>query len=187
MDLFEFFMILISVVIGLALSEFLIGGANLLRTRKTVKFYWLHLFFLVAVFIALFQQWWESWELRYIPELTIWSVLTLLASPILLFLLAHLLYPRGSEGVDLKDYYFRHASILWWLVVAGMVFGTLIKPLSLDVKIFQTNNLSGFLTIPVCAILASTKNHRVHHILAPLVLGVEIFDTLLAGLVISEG
>ena len=187
MDLFEFYMILLSVVIGLALSEFLTGTANLIRTRRTVKLYWLHIFFQVAVFIALFQQWWESWELRYIPELTVWAVLTLLASPLLLFLLAHLLYPRVTEGVDLKDYYFRQASILWWIVVAGMISGTLIKPLSLNFNIFQMNNLSGFLTIPVCIILASTKNQYVHQILAPLVLGIEIFDTLLAGLVISDG
>jgi hypothetical protein len=42
MGLFEFLMILLSVIIGLALTELLTGVASLLRVRETVRFYWVH-------------------------------------------------------------------------------------------------------------------------------------------------
>jgi len=54
MGLFEFLMILLSLIIGLGLTEILTGGANLLRARDEVRFYWLHTLFLIGIFFALF-------------------------------------------------------------------------------------------------------------------------------------
>ena len=75
MELFEFLMILVSVIIGLALGEVLMGSANLLRERETVRFYWIHVLFQVGVFLALIQQWWESWGLAAVSSISFGAVL----------------------------------------------------------------------------------------------------------------
>ena len=96
MGLFEFFMILISVIVGLALTEILTGTANLLRERETVRFYWLHSLFQVGIFFALLQQWWESWELVNLTEISFGNVLLRLFPSIMVFMIARLLNPRTA-------------------------------------------------------------------------------------------
>ena len=56
MGLFEFVMLLVSIIIGLGLTEILTGAANLVRARETVRFYWIHILFQFGVFFALLQQ-----------------------------------------------------------------------------------------------------------------------------------
>ena len=56
MGLFEFLMILLSVIIGLALTELLTGVANLLRVRETVHFYWVHIGLQFGIFVALSER-----------------------------------------------------------------------------------------------------------------------------------
>ena len=112
MGLFEFLMVLVSVVIGLGLTEILTGAANLLRARDTVRFHWSHVLFQLGVFFALLQQWWESWDMENMGEISFLAVLAILAPPIILFLIANLLYPSRAEGADLATSYFKQAPVL---------------------------------------------------------------------------
>lgn len=187
MGLFEFVMILLSVVVGLGLTEILTGGASLLRARNGLRLHWIHILFQFGVFFALLQVWWESWGLRDMPMVSFWAVLMLLAGPVFLFLIAHLLYPSPIEGADLGAYYYRQAPLLWGLVLAGTAVGTFLRPLSLRQPIFAPDNLSGILTMAICAVLMLSKRPRVHSVLAPLILIILILDTLLPRSVISTG
>ena len=185
MALFEFLMVLVSVVIGLGLTEILSGGANLLRERDSVTFYWIHVLFQFGVFFALLQQWWESWDWVGLQEISFVAVLTLLASPVFLFLIAHLLFPSPVKDADLESYYYRQAPLLWGLVLAGTFVGTFIRPWAWGHQVFHVANLSGIPTVLICVALMSTKKPRVHSILAPLIIILVILDTLLARSAIS--
>lgn len=185
MGLFEFLMILISVVIGLALSELLTGAAGLLRERDTVRIYWIHILFLVGVFIALLQQWWESWGLVDVEEIRFGYVLSLLLPSIILYLIAHLLNPRPIKNADLRDYYYFQAPVLWSLVIAGTVVGTFVKPLLIGDAVLEIGNISGFPMIAICAILALSKNRLLHSIFAPLIVALVVLDTWLVNPAIS--
>jgi len=147
-------MVLVSVIIGLGLTEIPTGAANLLRARETVRFHWIH-------------------------------VLMLLATPVFLFLIAHLLYPPQSEDSVLREYYYRQSPLLWGLVVAGTFEGTFLQPLVLGGPIFEIANVSGIPMVAVCFVLAMSRNVRVHSVLAPLVLFMVILDTVLANPAIS--
>jgi len=104
MGLFEFLMVLVSVVIGLGLTEILTGGANLLKARTEVRFYWIHIMFQCGIFFALLQQWWEFWDMEGMGEISYFAVLAILGPPVFLFLIANLLYPSSPEGSDLEEY-----------------------------------------------------------------------------------
>lgn len=185
MGLFEFLMVLISVVIGLGLTEILSGGARLLRERDTVRFYWIHVLFQFGVFFALLQQWWESWDWVGLEEVSFIAVLTLLASPVFLYLIAHLLFPSSSSGTDLEAYYYRQAPLLWGLVVVGTIAGTFVRPWVWGHPVFHAANLSGIPSVLICIVLMSTKAPRVHSVLAPIIIVILILDTVLAGPAIS--
>ena len=185
MGLFEFQMILISVVIGLALGEILTGVASILRVRETVSIYWIHVLLQFGVFFALLQQWWESWERVDVEIVNFGSVLALLFPSIMLFLIAHLLYPRPAAGANLQDYYYRQAPVLWSLVILGTFVGTFAGPIFEQDPLFHPNNLSGFPMMAICAVLVFSKNHRAHSLLTPLIFVLVVLDTWLVKPAIS--
>lgn len=177
MGLFEFLMILISVVVGLALTELLSGAAQLLRDRDTVRFHWLHILFQIGVFFALLQQWWESWDLVNVTSVTFGSVLSLLLPSVVLFLIAHLMFPKPAKNADLEAYYYRQAPILWGLVFLGTLHGTFIEAIMQGTAVFQASNLTGIPILIICAILILNDRKPVHSILAPIIMLLVIFDT----------
>lgn len=185
MGLFEFLMILLSVIIGLALTELLTGVASLLRVRETIHFYWVHIGFQLGIFFALLQQWWESWDLARVEEISFGEVLLLIVPSLVLFLIAHMLFPRPATDANLEDYYFKQSPIIWGLVVFGTVEGTFIMPLVEQEPIFQASNISGPLTVVLCVALAMSKNRIVHAIIAPIVLALVVLDTWLVNPIIS--
>lgn len=187
MGLFEFLMVLVSVVIGLGITEVLTGWANLLRARQEVRFYWVHVLFQFGIFFALLQQWWEFWDMAGMAEITYFAVLVVLATPVILFLIAHLLFPTRAEGADLEDYYYRQSPLLWGLVIAGTVEGTFLQPLVFGYDILHPANISGIPMIGLCVILALSKNRRVHGVVGPVVIVIVLLDTILANPAISSG
>jgi hypothetical protein len=180
MEIFGFLMILISIIIGLGVTEVLSGVGRLLRARDTIRFYWIHELFVAGVFLALLQLWWESWDLRGLPELTYLQACVLILGPILLFLIAYLLFPDPVADAELRTYYFEQSPYLWGFVVAGTVVGTFLKPMSLHVDVLQPDNLSGLLTIPLAIVLARSKSGKVHAILASAILAILVLDTVLS-------
>lgn len=185
MGVFEFLMVLASVVIGLGITEILGGWANLLRARKSTRLYWVHLLLQIGVFLALLQQWWELWDLKSLDELSFFAVLTTLAPLILLFLIAHLLFPPRSETADLETYYYEQAPFLWGLVVLIALVGTLIPPLVFGYPILHPANLSGLVVIGLALLLALSGSRRIHAVFVPLVLLLVLLDTILANPAIS--
>jgi len=187
MGLFEFLMILLSVIIGLALGELLTGVASILRARETVRFYWVHVALQFGIFFALLQQWWESWDLAEIEVIGFGAVLSLIVPSLVLFLIAHMLFPRPATDANLEDYYYKQSPVIWGLVVLGTLEGTFIIPFIAQEPVFHPANLSGIPTIVLCVILAVSKNRRIHAFVAPLVLALLVLDTWLANPTISAG
>ncbi len=185
MGLFEFLMILVSVVIGLGLTEILTGAARLLQARASIRFHWFHVLFQLGVFFALLQQWWEFWDMEGMGEISYFAVLLLLGPPVFLFLIANLLYPRSPEGADLEEYYYEQAPLLWTLVIAGTVLGTFLQPLAGGEPVFHPANLSGIPMIVFCVILATSENRHVHAVLGPTIIVMVLLDTVLANPAIS--
>ena len=106
MELFEFIMVLLSIVIGLGIAEVLKGFAWSLRFRKVNRAYWVHLVLVLAILLAFLQQWWEAWEFQGIDQWGFVDLLLLLTGSVCLYLIAHLLYPEESAGADLREYYY---------------------------------------------------------------------------------
>lgn len=187
MGLFEFLMVLVSVVIGLGLTEILTGWANLLRAREGVRFYWIHVLLQFGVFFALLQQWWEFWEMEGVGEISFLAVLVVLTPSVFLFLIAHLLFPAEAAGTDLGEYYFRQSPLIWILVLFVGLGGTFLKPLVFGFPVFHMANLSGIPTMAFCVILAVSSHRRVHAVLGPVIILMVLLDTILATPAISTG
>lgn len=110
MTAFEYVSVFISVILGLGITQVLTGIADLIHQSNRVKVYWPHLLWILLVVVMHVQEWWATYELK---EITTWRLPTFLfvmLYPVVLFILARLLFPFGwHEGaIDLRQFYFEN-------------------------------------------------------------------------------
>lgn len=112
MEAFGYISVIFSVVIGLGLSHLLTGVAELFKARGRVKFYWVHLLWVVLTFVGDIFLWWMMWNLRLLREWDFFSFLLVLLAPVLLYVAAAFLIPKVEPGasVDLREYFYENHS-----------------------------------------------------------------------------
>lgn len=178
MGLFEFLMVLVSIIIGLGIAEILTGVARSIRCRASVTGYWVHSVVVTAIFFALLQQWWEIWDLRVATEWTFHGLLMLLSGPVGLFLIAHLLFPEPMPGANLREYYYGVMRPVWWLGALTVVLATLFRPLIFDAALLSPDNATSFLFFIGFIVLATSTRPQIHSILVPTSLLLILLDIL---------
>ncbi|MGZ3377182.1 MAG: hypothetical protein ACXU8S_11345 [Phenylobacterium sp.] len=109
MDAFSYLSVLLSIILGLAITQILMGYRGLLLARGRVRFYgptivWSGLLLVIAA-----QNWWSSFGLSYHRDWTFLQFSTVLLQTVLLYMMAGLVLPDipASEPVDLRAHYFR--------------------------------------------------------------------------------
>ena len=185
MELFEFLMILLSIIVGLGLAEILVGYAGPLRQGNSGVFSWLHGAASAIIFLALLQSFWESWGLRSIETWSFPAMLLMLAGPILLFVIAHILFPPASSSDDFEAHYFAHARQIWMIGIITALISVSFRPIAFGIPLFVVDNASTVLLLLIFAVLINTRKPIVHRVLVPLVLVPVILDTLVISYLIS--
>ncbi len=107
MSPFEFVTVLISIILGLGITQIMSGIADLIHQWGKVKLYWPHLLWVALVFILHIQEWWLLYQLKGILVWKLPMFLFQVLYPINLFILARILFPMSGEenGTDMKMYY----------------------------------------------------------------------------------
>jgi hypothetical protein len=178
MNLFEFLMILLSLIVGLGVAEILTGIAGVLKSDGLRGFSLAHSAATLTVFTGLLQTFWESWGLASIETWSFPAMLLMLGSPIFLFLIAHVMFPERDSKVSLDDYYFERARLIWALAALTVIVGTLFRPLAFGMPLWIFDNLSSVPTIFACVLLSLVNIRTLHRVVAPLILVVIVLDTL---------
>ncbi|MDJ0910882.1 MAG: hypothetical protein QNI99_17005 [Woeseiaceae bacterium] len=178
MNLFEFLMILLSLIVGLGLAEILSGFANHLKRNGFRELSWPHAVITLTVFLGLLQHFWEAWGLRFVGVWTFPMMLMMLGSPICLYLIAHVLFPERGESANLGDYYLDRAPLVWPLAGLTVIIGTAFRPIAFGDPLWISDNASGVLILAVCAILTVAKSRMLHNVLVPLVFAAVLLDVL---------
>ena len=185
MELFEFVMVLMSIIVGLGMATLLTGVADLIRARRSIRPYWVHALIIAMVFLALAQVWWESWGLHAVAEWSFLGLLMMLGGPICLFLISHLLFPESVSGVDLAEYYFEVSSVVWLLGAATTLIGTSLGPIAFGGPLFDVGNLASVPTLLICLVLAVSRNRRLHTLLVPALFPIIVLDIVLITRILS--
>ena len=178
MNLFEFLMIILSLIVGLGVAEILSGIARSLKENLDEGIPWIHGLATLAVFLGLMQTFWESWGLRAEQTWSFPAMLLMLGSPICLYLMAYILFPERDERSGLDDYYFRRAPLIWRLAGLTVIIGTLFRPLAFGYPLWVIDNASGIPVLLVCIALSVTKLRLAHQVLVPVVLASLLLDIL---------
>ena len=131
MDMFNYVMVLASVIIGLGITHLLQGVGAIVQHPRRDKVYWVHLLWVAAIFHRAIFWWWFEFRLSQTPEWTFTLYLFVLGYAFLIYLWCALLFPRDLEGYDgFKDYFYSRRGWFFGLLVAGQavdVADTLLK------------------------------------------------------------
>ena len=122
MDAFGYVSVIISVVIGLGLSHLLTGTADLVKSRRRVRFYWVHLLWIALIFVGHIFLWWSMWNLRLVRNWNFFSFLLILLAPVLLYVAAAFLIPKveADTAINLRDYFYENHSAFFIVNAAFM-------------------------------------------------------------------
>jgi hypothetical protein len=109
---FNYLSVLLSIILGLAITQVLLGFRGLILTRAKVKLYlpaviWAGLALLIAI-----QAWWASFGLRMRASWTFLGFMVIVLQAISVYMATAVVLPdiTGDCLVDLRDHYFAHKS-----------------------------------------------------------------------------
>ena len=110
MEAFNYVSVIFSVVIGLGLSHLLTGIVELVKARRRVRFYWVHLVWVALTFVGHIFLWWTMWNLRLLRDWNFFSFLLILLAPVLLYAAASFLLPKvePDSAIDLREYFYEN-------------------------------------------------------------------------------
>ena len=168
MDAFNYLSVLLSIIIGLGMTQILTAAGGLIRYRARVRFYWPSLLWALTVLAIYVQMWWSTFGLRTLHNWTFASFSLVLLEPICFYLMAALVLPEGIEatGVDMREHYFEQHQWLFGFLFATVVV-SMMKEEALEHRLPQGFNLVFhiyFLVLSATGILI--RRPRYHEVLA---------------------
>src|SRR5579871_3747661 len=93
MSPFEYVTVLISIILGMGLTQLVTGFSSIIIRWERVKIYWPHLVLIFLVFIIQIQDWWATYELQSYAYWRLPTFLFMILYPVNLYLLARILFP----------------------------------------------------------------------------------------------
>lgn len=168
MDPFSYLSVLVSIILGLGITQLLTGLGRLLGARARVRWYWPAVAWIGLLLVVHVQAWWAMFELRAHAGWTFLTFLVVLLLPILLYLAAALLLPEvpHSGPVDLRAHYFAHAGWFFGLVIL-VVGASFARPLALGDQLeADADHAIQAVFLLGAAAAAVTRRDRYHELLA---------------------
>ena len=122
MHMFEYVIVLISIVIGLALTHLMQGIAALIQNHRRTRIWWVNLVWAAYMFLSILFWWWWEFQLQTIKAWTFAIYLFVISYALYLYLICAVLFPRNPEGYDsYKDYFLARRSWFFGLLIGWSV------------------------------------------------------------------
>ncbi len=122
---FEYVTVLISIILGLGITQIVTGFADIIHQWNRIKLYWPHVLWMVIVFFLHIQEWWNIYDLRSYEVWRLPTFLLISLYPINLFILARLLFPvfyPDETTLDYKEFYFANYRKFFFGVILTAIF-----------------------------------------------------------------
>lgn len=171
LDSYGYLSVLVSIILGLGITNLLTGFAGLVRERARVRMYTPVAIWMATLFLANVQMWWSMFELVGVQHWTFAKFMAVLFQPVALFLTSALIVPdlAGEGPIDLKKGFFRELRWLGCGLVA-MLAASVAKNLLIegDMEPIDIAAHAAFALLAMLAIFV--RSEIVHRIAAPAAL-----------------
>jgi hypothetical protein len=166
MDAFSYLSVMISLILGLAITQVLQGFRGLMQARSRLAGYWPSVVWALLIVVISVQGWWSMFGLRLHVDWTFLEFSAVLAQTVVLYLLAALVLPdaHGDAAVDLRAYYEGQRRWFFSLLVI-LIVASLGKSLILEAQLPRPADLAfhGLFALLGAsgALIASRRYHAV--------------------------
>ncbi|HEY2032751.1 MAG TPA: hypothetical protein VGH02_03610 [Rhizomicrobium sp.] len=172
MTAFDYLSVLISIVLGLSITQVLSGFAGMVRGRDRLTFYWPHTVQMLGLFLINVQVWWALFGLRDLRHWTFAGFFVILLQPVTLFMMSAFLTPEIAprESMDLRAFYFREKNWFFAATLAALMV-SLIKDFFVMEGPMGATDLAGHAVFAALSIAGLLSNRDiVQKIIAPVTL-----------------
>lgn len=142
MDAFGYLSVLLSIILGLGLTQLLTAIGRLIRHRDRVRVHWLPLLWAALLIVIYVQVWWSMYGLRLHRDWTFLAFGAVLAQTATLYLMAAVALPEQVEeaAADLGTYFDRHHRWFFAFFLATLVI-SVVKDVILGGRLPEGTNL----------------------------------------------
>jgi len=104
MSIFEFIMVMVSLILALGLAQALRGATEIVTSQKR---YWVHAVWLFNIILMILLTWWSYWDWNTVSEWRLTIYLGTLVFPMVLFAAVYLLVPATrTSDTDWRAHFF---------------------------------------------------------------------------------
>lgn len=175
MNVFEFLLVIVSILLGLGIAELLTGMARILRGELVAgKLHglWMFIIFQVQVQLA-----WGLWGLRSRAEWQYPEFLLLLLAPVLLYSAAAVMFPRAATDESLDVHLMRRRRPFFLLLAGYVLVSGLFSWLLFDDELTLPSALIRVPALAIFVTLAITERRPVQLALGIVVLAMQLWFT----------
>jgi len=164
MEAFGHLSVLISIILGLAITQLLQGLRGIVLERARIRLYWLPIAWAAIVLLICVQSWWAIYGLRLVREWTFLSFAVVLLQVIAVYMQAAFVLPdfTGDDPVDLHAHYYDHVRWFFGALILTLL-ASLAKDLVLGGHLPAAANLTFHLVMIVVALIATLTRREWYH------------------------
>ena len=160
---YQHVVVVMSILVGLSVTQLLKGVAQLYRTRSRVRTYWLYWAWIALLAAFSFLLWWTFWNYRGIADWNFLRFVTYLSPAVVFYFLVAIAIPDPSEAVDdLRKYYFSNRTGFFG---AFALYGAVAGITALVVRglpLLDPSNLFRLAMVVLLIIAMRSASERVH-------------------------
>jgi hypothetical protein len=186
MDAFSYLSVLLSIIVGLAITQILQGYRGILLSRTSVRLYAPTLIWSVLLLFFAAQFWWASFGLASHKQWDFVTFAVILFQTVCLYMLTAIVLPNipSKGGVDLEAHY--HAEVVPFFITSLLMLGASIaKDWMLNDRLPGATNLAFHAFFGVLAVIGLVmRRQRVVHL--TIALAMILFSITYVGLLFAR-
>ena len=160
---YEHVLVVMSIVIGLAVTQLLKGAAQLYRTRERVRTYWLHWAWTILLVVFSLLVWWTYWSYSAISDWTFLRFVIYLSPGVVFYFLTAIVFPGpGEQVVDLREYYFANRSGFFGTFAAYVITAGLTAIIVRGMPVTDSSNLFRLGTVILMLVGRRSASAKIH-------------------------
>ena len=161
MDAFGYLSVLLSIILGLGLTQLLTASGRLIRHRDRVRVHWLPLLWAAILLVIYVQVWWSMYGLRFRHDWTFLAFGIVLAQTATLYLMAAVALPEQVDEavMDLGGYFDRQHRWFFGFFLATLIV-SVMKDRILGGRFPEPINLGFHIALGLGCIAGLLLRHR---------------------------
>lgn len=154
MDAFSYLSILISIIVGLAITQVLQGYRALLLSRSRVRLFAPPLLWSALLLMFATQAWWACFGLRDHAEWSFATFAVILLQMVMIYMMAAVILPDigAGDAIDLRAHFQAHRKWFFGFLL-GMLAASILKSVMLNGALPGVEDLTFHFMLAVTAVL----------------------------------